>query len=202
MSTLLPVTAYIDPGDVLSAADSPIEWVFLGCATLGGLILVIQIVVSLLGMDHDAGHDFHELGADDHGTTAGSWLSFRAIVAFLTFFGLGGMVAASRGWTGFAQMGLATACGGVALVLTRLVMLQFSRLRASGTVDINNALGVEAKVYLTVPAKKSGAGSVTIAIQGRTQQFRAITEGPELKTGALCKVNAVHAGDTLVVEPL
>ncbi|MBK8178378.1 MAG: hypothetical protein IPK67_05670 [Planctomycetes bacterium] len=190
------------PGDLFSFADSAIEWVYLGCAALGGLVLVIQIVASLFGADHDAGHDFHDVGGGDHGSMAGSWLSFRTVVAFLTFFGLGGLVGATRGWSNLASLGLAVLCGGAALVLTRLVMLQFSRLRSSGTVEIQNAVGSEATVYLTVPAAKAGTGAVTVAIQGRSMQFRAVTAGAELKTGALCKVRAVHAGDTLEVESL
>jgi hypothetical protein len=81
-----------------------------------------------------------------------------------------------------------------------VLVLQFDRLRASGTVDINNAVGVEGKVYLTIPGSAGGEGAVTIAIQGRTMQFKAITKGVELKTGALCRVAAVRSNDTLEVE--
>jgi fumarate reductase subunit D len=194
--------AYIDPGVVgIFDVSSPLEWVYLGCACIGGLVLLIQVVLSLFGGDHDMGHEVdHDAGHDgESGTT---WLSFRAVVAFLAFFGLGGMVGSSQGLSQLATIGVALFAGVLALLLTRTVLMQFDKLRATGTVDVRNAIGTEARVYLTIPAARSGQGSVTVSIQGRTMQFRAITAGPELKTGGLCKVSAVQAGDTLVVDAL
>ena len=182
--------------------SSPLEWVYLGCACVGGLVLLVQVALSLFGGDHDLGHEVdHDVGHDggDSGTT---WLSFRAVVAFLAFFGLGGMVGSSQGLSQLLTIGVALFAGVLALLLTRTVLVQFDKLRASGTVDVKNAIGTEARVYLTIPAAKSGQGAVTVSIQGRTMQFRAITPGPELKTGGLCKVSAVQAGDTLVVDAL
>ena len=92
--------------------------------------------------------------------------------------------------------------GTLAFVITRAVLLQFNKLRSSGTVDVKNAVGTEARVYLVIPGARAGEGAVTVTIQGRTMQYRAITGGRELKTGELCRVVAVHAGDTLVVETL
>ncbi|MEO6708990.1 MAG: hypothetical protein ABI054_14105 [Planctomycetota bacterium] len=182
--------------------DSPIEWVYLGSALLGGFVLLIQVVLSLFGADHGMDHDVgHEVG-HEHDSGTGSWLSFRAIVAFLAFFGLGGMVGTSRGMGSLASLGVALFAGTLAFVITRMVLLQFNKLRSSGTVDVKNAVGTEARVYLIIPAARAGEGAVTVTIQGRTMQYRAITPGPELKTGALCKVSAVQANDTLVVDAL
>ncbi len=182
--------------------DSMVELIYIGAAILGGIVMLIQVVMSLFGAEHDVGHDVgHEAGAD-HDGGVGSWLSFRAIIAFLTFFGLGGMIASTSGMGGGASLGVAFVTGMFAFLLTRMVLMQFNKLRSSGTVDVKNAVGTEARVYLTIPGNKSGAGAVTVGIQGRTMQYRAITPGPELKTGELCKVSAVHAEDTLVVDAL
>ena len=180
---------------------SLVELIYIGAAVLGGLVMLIQVVMSLFGAEHDVGHDVgHD--AADHDGGVGSWLSFRAIVAFLTFFGLGGMIATTSGLGGALSLLVAFVAGLFAFLLTRLVLIQFNKLRSSGTVDVKNAVGSEARVYLTIPQNKSGQGAVTVGIQGRTMQYRAITPGPELKTGALCKVSAVHADDTLVVDAL
>jgi hypothetical protein len=185
----------------MKTSYTPLEWVYLGSAAVGGLVMLIQVVLSLFGADHDGDHDVgHDGGHGGEG--AGTWLSLRAIVAFLAFFGIGGMVATSRGQGSLTSLGVAAACGSVAFVLTRIALVQFDKLRASGTVNVQNAIGVEGRVYLTIPAAKSGQGAVTVGIQGRTMQYRAITPGPELKTGQLCKVSAVHASDTLVVDAL
>ena len=203
MSHLALASAYISFADTWFTATSLSDWVYLGSAGVGGLVLLIQVVLSLFGADHGMDHDVgHDAGHETHDGSSGSWLSFRAIVAFLAFFGLGGMVGTSRDMGALASLGVALFSGTLAFLVTRLVLMQFSKLRSSGTVDVNNAVGTEARVYLSIPAAKSGEGAVTVTIQGRTMQYRAITPGPELKTGALCKVSAVQANDTLVVAAL
>lgn len=168
--------------------------IYLGCAIVGGVLLIIQMVMALFGADGDLDGDV----PDDIGGTPG--LGFRTVVAFLTFFGIAGMGARAQGFSPIVTILIAVLTGGIAFWLVGLAMFQLSRLRASGTVDINNAVGVEAKVYLVIPAERSGEGRVTVPLQGRTQQYKAITPGPEIATGQLCKVIAVHGIDTLEVE--
>lgn len=183
-------------------ADSAIEWLYLGASIIGGVVLLLQVLLSLFGVGHDVDTEVGSDGDVSHDGGAGGWLSFRAVVAFLTFFGLGGMVAVSQGTTGLISVIVAFGVGSMAFVLTRLALMQFDKLRSSGTVDVKNTVGVEGRVYLTIPTEKSGQGAVTVVVQGRTMQYRAITAGPELKTGSLCKVTAVQAGNTLLVDPI
>jgi len=156
------------------------------------------LLLTVLGGDSDADVD----GDVGDGDIGGVGLSFRTAVAFLTFFGLAGMIALRMGWSTLAALGLAILSGGFAFWLVGLAMFQLSRLRSSGNVDIGNSVGVEAKVYLTIPAERSGTGTVTVPIQSRTMNYKAVTSGPAIKTGEFCRVVAVHAGDTLEVEPV
>ncbi len=168
---------------------------YMWSALIGGGLLVLQLLLTLLGGDSDVDGEA-DVGAD------GAGLSFRTAVAFLTFFGLGGMIGLNAGLSPAFSLALACLAGAVAFWLVGLAMYQVSRLRSEGNVDINNAVGVEAKVYLKIPAERGGEGRVTVPIQGRTMQYRAITGGAELQTGALCRVVAVHAGSTLEVESI
>lgn len=168
---------------------------YLWSAMIGGGLLVLQLLLTLVGGDSDVDGEV-DAGAD------GAGLSFRTAVAFMTFFGLAGMMALNAGFSPVLSLALACLAGAVAFWLVGLAMFQVSRLRSSGNVDIANAVGAEARVYLRVPAERSGEGRVTVPIQGRTMQYRALTRGPELATGSLCRVVAVHAGDTLEVEPV
>jgi len=174
-----------------------LQTIYLGAAVLGGALLLIQIVLALLGGDSDVDGDLD--AAADSGDF-GSHLSFRTAVAFVTFFGIGGMAASRGGYGAPVSLAVALALGSLAFWLVGLAMVQLSRLRSEGTVDIRNAVGAEGRVYLTVPAERAGSGSVTVPIQGRSMQFKAVTAGPELATGQLCKVVGVHAGNTLVIE--
>ena len=163
--------------------------IYLACATVGGALLVIQILLTVFGGDADVDADV----PDDVG---GSGIGVRTVVAFFTFFGIAGMAAQEKGFSPGATLAIAVLSGAVAFGLVAFGMVQLYRLRSSGTVDINNTVGVEAKVYLTVPAERSGEGRVTVPVQGRTQQYKAITSGPEIPTGQLCRILAVHAADT------
>lgn len=169
--------------------------IFLVSAIGGGALLVLQILVTLIGGDSDVDGDL-DGGLD--GDAGG--LSFRTVVAFVTFFGIAGKAALAGGMGPWAALGVAVAAGSLAFWLVGLAMLQLSRLRSSGNVQIENAVGVEARVYLAIPGERSGTGRVTVPVQGRTVQYKAVTRGPEIATGQFCKVVAVHAGDTLEVE--
>jgi hypothetical protein len=178
--------------------------VYLVAALGGGGLLLIQIALSMFGVDHDADFD-HDLGGHEGGGEHGSGglsFSFRAIVAFLAFFGIGGMAALQGGLTTVPTLAIAVGSGVAAFWLVSFALMQFGKLRSSGNVDIRNAVGTEGKVYLAIPEKGGGEGAVTVAIQGRSMQFKAITRGKGLRTGALCRVSAVRSADTLEVEPL
>jgi len=55
----------------------------------------------------------------------------------------------------------------------------FMTLHAEGTVCIENALGMPATVYLTIPGHRAGAGKITVAVQNRSMEYEAFTEEEE-----------------------
>lgn len=176
------------------------EFVYLGSAVIGGGFMLLQIVLGMLGGDADVDADV-DVDADFDGAEGGGGLSIRALAAFLTFFGLSGMAATKGGLGPWAAGGVALVTGSMAFWLTGLLMAQMYKLRSSGTVDVRNAIGAEARVYLRVPGEKSGEGKVTVPLQGRTVEYRAFTAGRELRTGELCRVVAVHGPNTVEVAP-
>ena len=79
------------------------------------------------------------------------------------------------------------------------VMRGLARLQASGTINVRNAVGASATVYLRVPGARAGRGKVTVDVQGRPMEFPAITEGETLETGTQVTVEAVEGDDLLKV---
>ena len=124
-------------------------------------------------------------------------LSFKALCAFAALFGLTGLALADS--TMPARLIGATAAGAAAMLVVAFLMRSLSRLGASGTVDIRNAVGSTAAVYLTIPGAGAGAGKVTVEIQGRSMQLSAVTDGEQITTGARVMVMEVTSGDTLKV---
>ena len=168
--------------------------IYLCSAAIGGVLLVVQSLLALLGGDSDVGLEADDLGG------GGSALSFRTVVAFMTFFGLAGLACLHADWSTTRTLLVALAAGATAFWLVGLALWQLHSLQSAGNVQIANTLGAEAVVYLRIPGARQGAGSVTVPVQGRSVQFKAVTRGTELATGEFCRVTAVRGTNTLEVE--
>jgi hypothetical protein len=129
-------------------------------------------------------------------------LSVRTVVAGLIFFGLGGLAANASGAHPFGSLVIAGTCGFAALYIVGWAMRLLMRLRADGTVRIENALGRQAAVYLTIPGHRTGKGKITVTVQNRTMEYEAETEHDALATGSTVQVVAITGPDTVDVNPV
>lgn len=194
-----------------------IETFFLVCAVVGGTILVIQAVMALLGFglgdladSVDAG-DIGDLPDSDasgmdpthHGQWGiGKFLSIQAIVAFLTFFGVGGLSSLERGATPGVAAAVAFSTGLIVMFVLGWFLGLLRKLQSDGTFRLDQAAGQTGRVYLTVPANDGGVGKVTLVVQGRSVEVEARTPGPELRSGEKVVVSRVIDGRTVeVVDP-
>jgi hypothetical protein len=128
-------------------------------------------------------------------------LSLRTVVAGLTFFGLGGLASNASGAHPLGSLSIAAVSGFAALYLVGWAMRTLMRLRADGTVHIENAVGQTAVVYLTIPGHRAGKGKITVTLQNRTMEYEAETEHDTLPTDTLVHVVAVAGPDTVEVAP-
>jgi hypothetical protein len=185
--------------------------IYLITAIVGCTLLGIQIVMLLIGLqgdhdvdaaDADVSHDMdHAADHDGHGNVFFKILSLKALCAFTGLFGLTGLAL----WEVESQairLGAASGVGLASLFVVAWLMKGMTRLAASGTVNVRNAVGKAGSVYLRVPGKGEGAGKVTVEIQGRSMEFAAISDGEEIKTGTRVVVAEVLGDSTLKVVPL
>ena len=183
---------------------------FTWSAWIGGTILVGQTLLILLGAGHgDVDSDVHFDGDGhfdlEHSDAAQHHflgaLSLRAIVAFATFFGLIGLAGRSAGMDTGIVLLLAAGAGVLAMFLIAQAMRWLARLQSSGTIDLRNAQGCRARVYLGIPAHGAGQGRVHVDVQGRRIELRAISKGEAIATGEEVKVVDIAPDGCLVVEP-
>ncbi|MDE5565051.1 MAG: NfeD family protein [Oscillospiraceae bacterium] len=193
------------------------------------LILVLQMLLTMIGGHSDGGVDISDTsgldmpgdadmgfdldgdGIPDHladvidgGNPAdfGSLrlLTIQTIVTFLTVFSWVSIICVSSGAKPLSSSMIGAGCG-LAMMLLVAKMVQASRkLAENGILNLKNAVGETATVYLTIPPKNGGSGKVTMQLQGRFGEFDAVTisEQPILN-GAQVTVTDVQ-GDVLVVE--
>lgn len=190
---------------------------FLLCAVFGGTVLVGQYVLSYLGFG-DGGHDLDDDGglvdvdADGHPDAAASddhhdstWLfgliTFRTVVAAITFFGLAGLAAHSAELEQPLPLVIATASGAAAMYAVYLLMRGLAKLNYEGTERISRAIGQKGVVYLAIPAGNAGAGKIHMTLQNRLVEYEAMTTGERLPTGARVVVVDVLGPDRVRVEP-
>jgi hypothetical protein len=179
--------------------------IYIGCAAAGLAALVLQIVLSLLGVgDHDGVDGHADVHVDHDGTNAGGFnlLSVRALASFLAFFGLTGWWLTATGAGSLTSALASFAVGAVAMIGVAWLASQQRRLDVEGTLDPGNAVGQTATVYLRVPAHGKGQGKVHVKVQGRTAELAATSDGPEIPTGAVVTVVRLITPDTVAVAPV
>lgn len=176
---------------------------FLASLTVGGLLVVLQFGMGLLGLDDGAGVELDaeadvELDGGAGGAEGLHLLSVRTLSAGLAFFGIAGMASLSAGAPRWLALAAASATGIAAAVAVAAATRAMLRLQSDGTVRIAGAVGTAGTVYLRIPARRAGEGKVTLTVQGRTVEFRAVTDEDELPTGS--RVIVVDVAGPATVE--
>ncbi len=188
------------------------QQVFVCVAIPATVLLIIMIISMLFGLGSDGG-DLDGDGEVDgdsgmDGDVADAGLSLftsRGIVAMLAVMGWSGFVLLDRalGLHWVVGVAIALALGLITLVLVAFAMRGISRLQSSGNLDLNNAIGKVAQVYLTIPEAGRAAGKVTVTVQERLVEVSAITASEDpIKTGSYVRVVSVSENGILMVEPL
>ena len=187
-----------------------IQQIFALIAIPSTLILLIQTVLLLIGLGDDGEADSGALDADGDidGADASSGdglalFSIRGIVSMLAVMGWSGMALLDTALSDVVSIIIAVALGVGMLFLMAYIMKWVSKLQSSGNIDVGNAIGKVAQVYLTIPPSGEGSGKINITIQDKYCEFNAITTvSNRIKTGAYVRVVAVDEIGMLVVEPI
>ncbi len=179
--------------------------VFMLVAIPSTLIMVVQAIMLLFGIgdgDGEADLDGDDVFDGESGDGGLALFSVRGVVTML----------AVTGWAGFALLDvmpdvwailLSVVLGVLSLVGTAYLMRAVYRLQSSGNLDVENAVGKVATVYIPIPPKAKGSGKVTLTLQETYCELDAITTHDEkLTTGSYVRVVAVDGMRMLVVEPL
>ena len=186
------MTAILDWWNGLMMAQQ----ILLLVAIPSSVVLVIQTIMLLIGLDEDLDVDADALTDDGL-----SLFSVRGIVSMLCI----------TGWSGFALLGtslpewasilIAVFLGIATLIAMAFLMRGLQKMQSSGNIEISNAIGKVGQVYIPIPANGTSAGKVNITVQEKYSEFSAITMGDEdIPRGTYVRVVAVDDAGTLVVE--
>ncbi len=178
---------------------SSIEQFLLATGVFSTLIFVIQLVLSLVGMDGDSDADSN-IDASDAGFALGDGFTIRNGVSFLMGFSWGGLMAYEWGLTHVLLVAfIGFVLGSFLVAFNMLLLFAMSKLKHEGNVRLENAIDEEAIVTLTIPQSRTGVGKVRVSIQGRLKEYHAVTDGEALSRNASVTVIDL-SGSQLVVR--
>lgn len=128
------------------------------------------------------------------------FLSLQTVITFLASFSWVSIIFVSSGLPAALAIGIGAGCG-LLMMLIVAKMVQMSRkLVENGAINLRNAIGETATVYVTVPPRDQGTGKITMQLQGRFGEFDAVSaDNSTFSSGIQVLVTDV-VGDTLVVE--
>jgi membrane protein implicated in regulation of membrane protease activity len=184
-----------------------IEIIYWASTIIGGTLFILRLVMMFIGGSMgdgglDAPIDTGDLDiAGDHASADISFqlMSVQGLTSFFMMFGLVGLALLKAGLAVWLTVIGGMIAGLVTVAITGLIFSQMKRLQTEGTINIQNTIGKDGSVYLTVPV--NGTGQVQIIVQGSLKIFDAVSSDKiKIATGEKVRVIGVASGNTLVVE--
>lgn len=180
-----------------------VQQAFWSFAIISSLIFCVQMIMTLIGIDHDLDVD---ASADVSGDTTDfgglSLFSIRSVVNFFVGFGWAGVCLAdaipNTLLLVLVSMLVGVAFGSLWFFIRRNMM----RLESNGAYKVADCVGKVCTVYLRIPARNEGMGKVQVSINGSIHEIAAATEGNEISTGMKVKVLSLLDDETLLVEKM
>ena len=177
-----------------------LQLVFTVCALVGGTLFLIRLALQVLGFGTDTPADHPGEIDASHTDASFKMLSLLGITAFLMMFGLGGRaMLETRPGAPLPALAVALLAGGLSMWIMAWIFKAMKKMQSDGTTRLDQAVGIEGSVYLTIPA--NDVGKVQIAVNGRLSVLDARSaSGQPLPTGSRVKVARVDNGNLLVVD--
>ena len=170
--------------------------IYAAIAAFGLVLLLVMLVFGeIFGGDHDVAHGLDHGDADAGGP---SIFSVRIMAAFLTAFGVGGVVARYYALSHPAASGIGVAAG----VVMAGIVYQFAKLlysqQASSELRMQGLIGATAEVSVSIP--EGGVGQIALSSSGdRTEHIARSADGGSVGTSWTAWSYASRASSSIVL---
>ena len=184
------------------SALSPLQQVFWICALAGSSVFLIQLVLTVIGMDSsDIEVDFD--GPDTMDLGGGmSLFTFRALINFLVGFGWSGITFFPIIGNSYLLIALSVVIGVIFALIILYLYNKVKKLEYNAAFNINETVGTTASVYLRIPANGQGTGKVQVSVRGAVHELKACSEGDMIPTGTMVRIVRIINNNILLVEKL
>lgn len=179
---------------------SGLQQTLFGIAVISTGVFSIQVIFTLFGIGEIDDIELGESGGE--GTPFGDIFTIRNGVSFLMGLSWGGLMAYSWGLTHpFFAILVGILVGALFVGVNMGLLALMSMVKHEGNVQLENAIGQEARVTLAVPEERSGVGKVSLSVQGRLKEYHAVTDGRKLIRNSSVTVVDI-SGSQLVVATI
>ena len=184
-----------------------IEIIYWASTIIGGTLFILRLITMFMGGDlsEDGLDSALDTGGDvvsgdlANADTSFNLLSLQGLTSFFMMFGLVGLALLKAELPILLTVFGGLIAGIITVAISGLIFSQMKRLQTDGTINIQNTVGTDGSVYLTIP--KNGSGQVQIIVQGSLKIFDAVSKNKNMiATGEKIHVVGVVSGNTLVVE--
>lgn len=170
------------------------EHIYLWVGVAATLCLIIQIIMMCFSSFGDADID----GDGDIDVDTDSGISIFTVKSVTAFFAVGSwaglltcaLITDSLDWVSVI---VATFSGVIASALVVVGMALIVKLQSNGLLQPDRFVGLQATVYVNVPASRGGTGKITLDAQGKFIELDAITDDEQALTyGEKVKITAMQ----------
>ncbi|WP_350293185.1 hypothetical protein [uncultured Croceitalea sp.] len=185
------------------AALSLFEKIYWTTALISSAIFIVLIILTIVGGDADDMGGDVDAEVDGDSGIGFQFLSFKNLMGFFTIFGWSGIACLDNNLSTSLTVIVSVICGLLMMTVMASLFYYLAKLQSSGTLKMKNALNQVGEVYLTVGAKRSSMGKVSINVQGTLRELEALTdEKNDLVQGNVVQVKEVTDNGILIVQLL
>ncbi|MBO4451747.1 MAG: serine protease [Bacteroidaceae bacterium] len=173
---------------------------FWGCAVVASLIFIVQMVLTLIGMDSsDMDVDFDGANTMDLGGGM-NLFTIKNFIGFLVGFGWTGVCFYNSISSPILLILVAFIVGCLFIGIFVVIFKQTKKLEHNGAFKIDEVKDTIVSVYLRIPATGSGKGKVQVSQNGSVHELDAFTDGEDIPSGAKVKIVEIIDNETVKVE--
>lgn len=177
--------------------------IFWGCAIVSSVFMLVQLVLSLIGMG-DFEFDADAAAADGLDASGGVDLfTVKNITNFFVGFGWAGISLRDVIETDWILLAVSVGFGILFVVIFILLFRQLMKLENNSAVGVEETVGKNADVYLRIPAGRGGKGKVQLSVKGAVKEYNAVTDDAEnIPSGTIVRITEIIGKDCVLVERL
>ena len=180
----------------LSLFEQIYFWIALA-ATIFLIVQIIMLCFSSFGGDTDLDGD-GEIDVDvDSGV---SLFTTKSLTAFLSIGGWAGLLTslAIESELKWLSIIVALVAGAAAWAGVYFALRGIAKMQCNGALQTEKLVGQHATVYVSIPAKRSGRGKITLEAQGKFTELDAVTDGDRISVDEVVEIIATENECTVV----